>query len=161
MQKAFIILMIIFSFFLFTAGTTSAQQKDVPLAQVPGDVIEVLNQYLKILTTAPSLDECAREVAKVSGGDMLNKSGVIGNDVKDFSLKKDYNNSKFYKVPAVITRVVLKEDDYDGSGPTLIRGNRYKIWVAKKDGVAGMPAPIPIIKPKTGAPKIVRTIGSL
>lgn len=78
-----------------------------------------------------------------------------------FSLKKDYQNAKFYKVPAVITRIVKTEDDYDGYGPTLFQWTRYKIWIAKKDGVAGLPAPIPIIKPKSGAPKIVTTIGSL
>ncbi|TFH40387.1 MAG: hypothetical protein E4G96_07610 [Chrysiogenales bacterium] len=92
---------------------------------------------------------------------MLSVNGGISNDVLPYSLKKDYQNAKFYKVPAVITRVVLVENDYDGYGATLIQGDRYKIWIAKRDGVAGMPAPIPILKPKKGPPKIVTTIGSL
>jgi hypothetical protein len=146
---------------LFWTGSIHAKQTDISKEQVPRDVIEVLNNYLKILSTSPSLEACAVEVAKISGGHMLSNSGLISGDVLPYSLKKDYENVKFYKVPAVITRVVLIEDDYDGYGPTLIQGTRYKIWIAKKDGVAGLPAPIPVLKPKTGAPKIVTTIGSL
>ena len=147
--------------FLFLAGTTSAKQTDIPKEQVPPDVIAVLNHYLKILSTSPTLEACAVEVAKISGGHMLSQSGAVSQDVLPYSLKKDYQNVKFYKVPAVITRVVLVENDYDGYGPTLIQGTRYRIWIAKKDGVAGLPAPIPVLKPKDGAPKIVTTIGSL
>ncbi|MBP7735017.1 MAG: hypothetical protein KA369_03500 [Spirochaetes bacterium] len=146
---------------LFWAGSTRARQTDIPVDQVPADVIEVLNRYLRILSTSTSLDACAMEVAKISGGHMLSQSGAISRDVLPYSLKKDYENVKFYKVPAVITRVAYSEDDYDGFGPTLIQGARYKIWIAKKDGVAGLPAPIPIIKPKDGKPKIVTVIGSL
>lgn len=143
------------------AGSSNARAEDIPADQVPKDVIEVLNQYLKILTTSPSLDQCGQQVAKIAAGHMLSQRGGISDDVMHFSLKKDYQNAKFYKVPAVITRVVKTEDDYDGYGPTLFQGTRYKIWIAKKDGVAGLPAPIPIIKPKSGTPKIVTTIGSL
>jgi len=146
---------------LIWTGSTNAKQTDIPKEQVPKDVIQVLNKYLKILSTSKTLEACAAEVAKISGGHMLSKSGTISGDVMSFSLKKDFENVQFYKVPAVITRVVLVEDDYDGYGPTLFKGARYKIWIAKKDGVAGLPAPIPVIKPKKGSPKIVTTIGSL
>lgn len=160
MKQTSVIIIMFLAFFLLS-GLASAKQKDIPLDQVPKDVIEVLNTYLKILTTSASLDECGTKVAKIAGGHMVSQSGMISRDVIEFSLKKDFQNAKFYKVPAVITRVVLMEDDYDGYGPTLIQGDRYKIWIAKKDGVAGMPAPIPVIKPKTGAPKIVSNVGSL
>jgi hypothetical protein len=146
---------------LILSGPMSAAQKDIPLDQVPNDVVQVLNQYLQILSTSASLDDCARKLVKIAGGHLVSKNGTVPGDVKDYSLKKDYQNVKFYKVPAVITRVVFVQDDYDGYGPTLIQGSRYKIWIAKKDGVAGLPAPIPLIKPKSGAPKIVSTIGSL
>ena len=146
---------------LVWAGSTMAAQTDIPKEQVPRDVIEVLNKYLQILSTSKSLDACAVQVAKIAGGHMLSLSGAISGDVLPYSLKKDYDNVKFYKVPAVITRVVRMDDDYDGFGPTLIQGTRYKIWIAKKDGVAGLPAPIPVLKPKKGSPKIVTIIGSL
>jgi hypothetical protein len=143
------------------AGSAIAAQTDIPKEQVPEDVIEVLNKYLKILSTSKSLDDWAIKVAKIAGGHMLSQSGAISRDVLPYSLKKDFDNVKFYKVPAVITRVVRVDDDTDGFGPTLIQGTRYKIRIAKKDGVAGLPAPIPVLKPKKGAPKIVTVIGSL
>jgi hypothetical protein len=61
----------------------------------------------------------------------------------------------------VITRCLFSPGDYDGFQSTLFEGDRYKIWIKKKEGVAGMPAPIPIIKPATGSPKVVSNIGSL
>lgn len=161
MKRSRVILICILTMLVFVTVSTIAKQKDIPKDQVPKDVIEVLNKYLEILSTSASLDDCAEKMVKIAAGHMLNQSGTISDDVKQYSLKKDHQNVKFYKVPAVITRVVLMEDDYDGYGPTLFEGTRYKIWIAKKDGVAGLPAPIPIIKPKSGPPKIVTTIGSL
>ncbi len=161
MKKTKAVALSMVALLLLWGGSIHAKQTDIPKEQVPGDVIEVLNKYLKILSTSATLEDCAVKVAKISAGHMLSRSGSISQDVLPYSLKKDYENVKFYKVPAVITRVVMVPDDYDGYGPTLFQGTRYKIWIAKKDGVAGLPAPIPIIKPKNGAPKIVTTIGSL
>lgn len=147
---------------LSLTGVSGAKQTELPKDQVPADVVAVLNQYLQILSSNQSLDDCAPKIAQIAAGHMLAQSGAgIARDVLQYSLKKDHQNVQFYRIPAVITRVVVVEDDYDGYGPTLFRGTRYKIWIAKKEGVAGLPAPIPIIKPKNGAPKIVTTIGSL
>lgn len=160
MKKSFIMVSVL-AVSLLCAVTTNAGQKEIPAAKVPADVVKVLNMYLNILTTSPTLEACAQKVAAISAGHMLSQNGGISRDVLDFSLKKDFQNAKFYKVPAVITRVVVIENDYDGFGPTLFQGTRYRIWIAKRDGVAGLPAPIPVIKPASGAPKIVTTIGSL
>jgi hypothetical protein len=161
MKRSLVIGASVMTLFLFLYGSSSARPKDIPKDQVPQEVIDVLNAYMKILTTSPTLEDCGEKVAKIAAGHMLSQSGGISDDVIQFSLKKDYQNAKFYKFPVVITRVAVSEDDYDGFGPTLFQGTRYKIWIAKKDGVGGLPAPIPIIKPKSGAPKIVTTIGSL
>ena len=73
----------------------------------------------------------------------------------EFSLKKDFQNSKFYQYPAKITRVVKILNDYDGYQQNYIEGTSYKVWIAKKDGVAGMPAPVRVIKPKDKPAKII------
>ncbi len=138
-----------------------AQNKELKANEIPQDVKDVLNEYLKILSEAKTLDEAGVNIVQVCAGHLVNTSGIISNDVKPFSLKKDWNNVKFYKLPAVITRCLFTASSYDGFQETLFEGDRYKIWIAKKDGTAGMPAPIPIIKPKTGKPKVVSTIGSL
>jgi hypothetical protein len=160
-MKLRVIHVAILAFTLLFAVTATAGRKEITSQEVPRDVIEVLNRYLTILTTSPTLEDCAQKMAGISAGHMLSRNGGISDDVFQFSLKKDYQNAKFYKVPAVITRVQVTDNDYDGYGPTLFEGTGYKIWIAKKDGVAGLPAPIPIIKPASGAPKIVTTIGSL
>lgn len=138
-----------------------AQTKDIPQSELPGDVKDLLNQYIQILQTSKDIDEAAGKVAKIAAGHMLNSSGKIDSDVYRYSLKKDFDNAKFYKYPVEITRISRTLNDYDGFQSTLFEGTRYKIWIAKKEGVAGLPAPVPIIKPATEAPKIVTVIGSL
>lgn len=162
-MKAKILLTIIFIGWL-TMPFVNAQRKDIAVSEVPAAVINVLNEYVQILSTSSSLDECATKIVSICGGHLLSRNGnQISNDVKPYGLKKDFENVKFYKNPPVITRVQLQKDTYDGYGPTLIEGDLYKIWIAKKDGVAGLPAPIPIIVPKNNPskPKVVSNIGSL
>jgi hypothetical protein len=142
----------------------TAQRQDIAVKEVPKHVVAVLNEYLKILNSNPDLDKCAEKIVPIFAGHLLAQSGDrVSDDVIQFSLKKDHQNVKFYKIPAVITRVQLQKNGYDGYGPTLVEGDIYKIWIAKKNGVAGMPAPIPVIVPKDspGTPKIISTIGSL
>ncbi len=141
-----------------------AQTKEIKAGDVPSEVKNVLNQYLTILSSAKSLDECAANVMKVAAGGLLSTDGMsISSNVKPYSLKKDFENVKFYKQPAEITRVQLQTGGYDGYKGTLIEGDIYKIWIAKKDGVKGMPAPIRIIVPKNDKsnPKVISVIGSL
>lgn len=159
--KSFLIIVLIGC---LSAPLVNAQRKDIAVSEVPATVISVLNQYVQILSTSTSLDDCATKIVSICGGHLLAQSGnQISNDVKPYSLKKDFENVKFYKNPPVITRVQMQKDTYDGYGPTLIEGDLYKIWIAKKDGVQGMPAPIPIIVPKNNPskPKVISNIGSL
>jgi len=154
-------LIIIFIMMILPLSSFS-QKKELKNDEIPQDVINVLNEYMKILTTSSSVDDAAAKLVKIAGGHLLTGDlSAISADVKMFSLKKDFENAKFYAYPPVITRCQLSPNDYDGYQSTLFEGDRYKIWIKKKDGVNGMPAPIPIIKPKNGDPKVVSTIGSL
>ncbi len=139
----------------------NAARKEITASELPPDVLDVLNRYCSILSTSPDLETCAEGLAAISGGHLVNSQGSISRDVFEFSLKKDFQNIRFYRVPPVITRIVMETDSYDGYGPTLIQGTRFKIWIAKKQGTPGLPAPIPIIKPAKGEPKVVSNIGSL
>ncbi|HOU85928.1 MAG TPA: hypothetical protein PK158_13895 [Spirochaetota bacterium] len=156
-----------FVFLIFAISVFSSiypQRKDIPVEEVPFAVIKVLNQYLKILSESPTLEDCAKNIYPLLGGGLLSSNGKkVSSDTIQFSLKKDYNNVKFYSVPAEITRIQLNKNSYDGFEKTYIEGDIYKIWVKKKEGVAGMPAPIPVIVPKNDPehPKVISTIGSL
>lgn len=147
--------------FLFSVSSVFAQTTDIPQSELPADVKQVLSEYIQILQTAKDLDDAANKVKKLFAGHLLNSSGNVDSDIYNYSLKKDFTNAKFYQYPVKITRVSRTLNDYDGFQSTLFEGTRYKIWIAKKEGVAGMPAPTPIIKPAEGAPKIVSVIGSL
>ena len=151
---------------VFFSGNIQAQATDISADQIPKEVKDVLNQYINILTNSTNLDVCATEILKVAAGSLLSQDcKSIATDVKPYSLKKDFENAKFYKKPVVITRVQLINDDSDGYGPTMITGKVYKIWIAKKEGVNGMPAPVKIIVPKNHpsfkTPRVIPNIGSL
>jgi len=158
--KKFILLIFAVSFF----SSIYSQRKDISIEDVPPAVIKVLNQYLKVLSESPALEDCAKNIYPYLGGGLLSSDGKkVSSDTIQFSLKKDYNNVKFYSVPAVITRIQLNKNSYDGYEKTYLEGDIYKIWINKKEGVAGMPAPIPVIVPKNDPehPKVISTIGSL
>ena len=156
-----------FIFLVFAVSVFSSvypQRKDISIEEIPSAVIKVLNQYLKILSESPTLEDCAVKIYPYLGGGLLSSDGKkVSSDTIQFSLKKDYNNVKFYSVPAEITRIQLNKNSYDGYEKTYLEGDIYKIWINKKEGVAGMPAPVPVIVPKNDPehPKVISSIGSL
>jgi len=109
--KKFILLIFAVSFF----SSIYSQRKDISIEDVPPAVIKVLNQYLKVLSESPALEDCAKNIYPYLGGGLLSSDGKkVSSDTIQFSLKKDYNNVKFYSVPAVITRIQLNKNSYDG-----------------------------------------------
>lgn len=141
-----------------------SKRDDIPVDKLPQEVKAVLDQYVAALN-APTLDSCATLFFPIAGGGLVNPAGTaLGGDLKQFSLKKDYQNIKFYQQPVKITRVNVRFSNGDGYGASAIRGKVYKIWIAKKPGVAGMPAPVSIMVPEghqtIKTPKVIG-IGSL
>lgn len=104
---------------------------------------------------------------KVAGGGLINESTsyvTLRNSIKSYSLKKDFNNIKFYAEPIIITCVNVSKNRTSGYGESAIKGTIYKVWIEKKEGVNGMPPPISILVPQNH--KIIKTpkiigIGSL
>lgn len=133
--------------------------------QVPGPVRGALDQYVQILATSRSLEEAVQRVTPIAGGGLVNEDGrTLRNTVPPYSLKKDWQNVRFYVQPPRITRVQVQPGKAMGFGPSAIRGTVYKVWIAKREGQAGMPAPISIMLPEphpfVNGPRIVG-IGSL
>lgn len=151
---------------LMLALPASAQsaRDNIDPADTPKAVLKVLDQYISTLRTSESLDECAESFVKIAGGSLVSEDGkTLRSTVKPFSLKKDHGNIKFYADPTEITRVAKLRPSTSGFGPSAIRGPQYKIWIGKKDGAAGMPAPVTILVPEghktIKQPKVIR-IGS-
>jgi hypothetical protein len=127
-------------------------------------VITTLNAYLTVLSTGKSVQDAAEALISqdLVAGHLISSDGKsVPRDIVEYSLKKDYTNISFYTIPADISRVTVTENDTDGFNRTIVKGTRYKIWIRKKRGVPGIPAPIPVIKPEKGKPKVVSNIGSL
>lgn len=151
---------------LFTASLSMAQSKknDIPVSQLPSGVKSVLNQYVSTLKSG-NLDQVAQKFTAIAGGGLVNEDGKsLRSSVKPYSLKKDWQNIKFYANPVKITRVNKSQTNGTGYGASALKGTVYKIWIDKKPGQAGMPAPISIIVPQghptIKSPKVIG-IGSL
>ena len=148
-----------------TAALAQGKQNDIPVDKLPPEVKAVLDEYLNILRTSADVEAAAKGVIKVAGGGLVDEAGTALRDsVKPYSLKKDFSDVKFYAEPTNITRVNASPSGGQGFGGSAISGMVYKIWIGKKDGAGGMPAPISIMVPQGHAtiktPKVVN-IGSL
>lgn len=140
---------------------------DIPVNELPRAVYEVLEQYMALLRQAASLDQAADLFTGIAGGALVNESPdpvSLRSSVKPYGLKKDVENVQFYAEPIRITRVNCGAPVQSGFGDTAIAGPVYKIWIAKKEGIAGLPAPISILLPQghphIHTPKVI-AIGSL
>lgn len=150
---------------IFNFATAQSRSNDIPTSKLPAEVKAVLEQYVTILRTSADIDQCAEKFLEVAGGGLVNENASgLRQDVPQFSLKKDFNNVKFYADPIKITRVNLSVSNGDGYGWSAIKGKKYKIWIEKANKANGMPAPITILVPEghesISLPKIVN-IGSL
>jgi len=81
--------------------------------------------------------------------------------VKDYSYKKAVTDAALYQIPVRVTRVAKDKSTAVGFGESAESGRTDRYFVAKREGVSGLPAPIHIFFPKDGSkPKIVN-MGSL
>jgi len=146
---------------LISSNLLFAQTKenDIPVNQLPETVKVVLDNYIEILNN-PTLDNCAINFLTIAGGSLVNDdASALAQSIKDMSLKKDFNDIKFYKQPVEITRVNKTYSNGLGYGVAATKGYVYKIWIQKKDPSQGMPAPVSILLPDEGqyvkTPKVV------
>jgi len=101
-----------------------AQQKDIPVSQLPPEVKAVLDEYVSILTSSENLDVCANKFLSIAGGGLVSPDGnSLRSSVKPYSLKKDFGNINFYKVPAEIKRVAKTRTGQAGYGESAIAGD--------------------------------------
>ena len=150
---------------LFVAATFSqpvfswSKADDIPVENLPANAKALVENYVRILRESKSVEEAATAITPVAGGSLVNENGSLSNNTKQFGLKKDFNNIKHYANPIKITRVNKTVSKGDGYGAAKIAGDRYTVWIAKDDPAKGLPAPVTLIVPASGEPKIVN-VGS-
>ncbi len=124
--------------------------------------LEKIKRFLEISLNNPDLNEAgklliAEKVVHISKADK-NDPRKLNPDSLRFAYKKAHGNAKMYD--AVVVRTVLTGTSAVGFGPTAQKGKLYKYFIAKKDGVGGMPAPIQVFYPDGGLDPVVYDFGS-
>lgn len=145
------------------------EKKEEPKHNPDGDerAEKLVNELLKALQIE-NADEREKAVIQLVHPTLLGPDGKLKRDVKEFSYKKASAAAKFYSVPVVITRVEKGkpiEIPWKISGSKIVeqkKGSRDKYFVQKKDGVAGMPAPIVVFMAvDKETPPLIIDMGSL
>ncbi len=124
--------------------------------------VDKIKQFLEICTSTADLNEAG---TKVVAANLVQASKLDKNDPRKlnpdslrFAFKKAHDNAKLYDVR--IVRVAETTTSAVGFGKTAQKGKLYKYFVAKKDGVGGMPAPVQIFFPEGGAEPVLYDFGS-
>jgi hypothetical protein len=82
-------------------------------------------------------------------------------DLRRFSFKKAFDNAGHYALPVRVLRARPSHVTGIGFGPTAERGRVVDYFIAKREGVAGMPAPVSVFFPEGGGPAKIAYVGSL
>jgi len=123
--------------------------------------VKLCSDFLAALAIADEAKRIAAAIPLLHKTLLTEDGKDLTEDVKRFSFKKASDNAKHYKQPAEVTVVHKGMDQTVGAGKQAEKGRADKYFVAKKEGVAGRPAPLHVFWPADGgAPKLIN-IGSL
>ncbi|MFO0643714.1 MAG: hypothetical protein U0183_31090 [Polyangiaceae bacterium] len=121
----------------------------------------LLEAFLSTLQTQRDEEAAARAVLPFVHKSLLGPGGGLSDDVRRFSFKKAFGAAPLYAVPVVVTRVRPSSTTAIGFGPTGERGRSVDYFVAKRPGQVGMPAPVTVFFPESGASPSIAYVGSL
>lgn len=124
--------------------------------------MELLNKFLEALLIEDA-DASAKALLPLVHKSLMDDNGDdLTRDLRSFSFKKAHSNAKFYQSPVRVTRV-RKTDSRTaiGYGDSAEKGRIEDYFIAKKQGVNGMPAPVQIFFPANGGEPKIAYMGSL
>ena len=124
--------------------------------------MEKVKRFMEICASTPDLEEAgklliAEKVVHASKRDKNNPAKLNSDSIR-FAFKKAHGNIGMYQ--PTLVRTVLTGTTAVGFGRTGQKGKLYKYFIAKKDGVNGMPAPVQIFYPENGEDPVVYDFGS-
>lgn len=124
---------------------------------------KLLNDFLAALTSNPdNMDAAVKAALPYLHKSLLGPGGTdVSADLRRFSFKKAWENAKFYAQPVKITRIRRTGVSAIGFRETAEKGRVTDYFVAKKEGVNGMPAPVKIFFPEGGGEPRISYVGSL
>lgn len=124
---------------------------------------KLLNDFLAAMTANPdNMDAAVKAALPFLHKSLLAPGGSdVSADLRRFSFKKAWENAKFYAQPAKITRVRRTGTTAIGFRETAEKGRVIDYFIAKKEGVNGMPAPVKIFFPEGNGEPRLSYLGSL
>lgn len=148
---------------LFVLVGSSLMAQDIPLAQFDKKAIEVVQSFMTAIVNNPKDEDAAIKAALpfIHKSEYNAEGTSLLKDRKDYSFKKAWQNAQFYENPIKVTRVQAQKITAIGFKETAQAGTSYKVFLAKKAGVGGMPAAIHVFIPKDGTEPKVHYYGSL
>lgn len=147
-------------------GINSIQHKAISRITSPPDAQAVLliNRCFEILQN-PNEAERLQQVQDVVHASLLftdrNGQTDLIRNVKEFSYLKAIQNVQAYDYPVKITEVQRGLEVTVGTGTAAERGRTDKYFIAKRSGVAGLPAPIIVFFPENKGKPTITNFGSL
>jgi hypothetical protein len=138
-------------------------RQDEPIESLNKSATDAVTNFMKALNSNAS-DEMAAAKAALPyiHKSEYDKSGSnLKQDRLDYSFKKAWQNAKFYQNPVKITRVQKQSVTAIGFGNTAQKGTCYKVFIAKKEGGTGLPAPLNVFIPEDGTDAKIYYYGSL
>jgi hypothetical protein len=123
---------------------------------------QLLSATLAALQQNRDEDAAVRAIVPYVHRSLLDATGAqLTTDVRQFSFKKAFGAAPLYGVPVKVTRTRPSNVTAIGFGATAERGRSVDYFVAKRDGQAGMPAPVTVFFPESGGAPKVSYLGSL
>jgi len=122
---------------------------------------KLMDRFVSVLQHN-SFEKSAKKVVPLMHRSLLNSSGrKLDDDTYRYQFKKAHTNAKNYRYPVKVTRVQKLRTTGVGYGKTYQKGIEYKLWIAKKKGVRGMPAPLVLFFPNGSTIPKLTYVGSL
>lgn len=132
-----------------------------PSVAEPAEAEPLLNAALSALNIE-NFDESVQAILPYVHKSLKNRTGTdLTTDIRQFSFKKAHANARFYAHPVHVTRVRENAVTGIGFGDTAEMGRTVDYFIAKKEGVDGLPAPVTVFFPSSGGPPRVSYLGSL
>jgi hypothetical protein len=113
--------------------------------------------------TSPTEEQAAIAVLPYVHKSLKNSARTaLNSDVRQFSFHKAYIGAKFYAIPVVVTRIRQNEGTTGiGYGDQAERGHIADYFIGRRDDSTGMPAPVAVFFPDSGASPKISYMGSL
>ena len=133
-------------------GDLSSPAEQSPTnAPADGDsaALGLLNQFMAALLIKDDSERLAAVLPCVHKSLLNNEGTDLMQTVKEYSYKKAVRDIALYQVPVRVTRVAKGENSAVGYDKTAEEGRSDRYFLAKHDGVAGLPAPIHVFFQRT------------